>query len=980
MGGFFDFVEDIVDDVLDIVDDIIDVVADIGDFLFGWLIPDIPDMPDFEAMLNGDGLMVNKRNSNDSLPVIYGTRRVGGNIVWLAVSPDNQFLYMVIAICEGQVARFTELYIDDVLYATYTGSDSTYGTKQTILSSASASTTAPLAVSGLTLETDHPVYSGIETVEDVDTTHYLTNFAFFNGTDDGLNASGLTGLSELSSLGWTSAHAGKGIAHAVFKLKYNSDAFNSIPKINFVIRGKQILTDLSGSSYAYSANPALVLYDYLTSTRYGKGLSASDINTTAFTAAQNTCDTNVTPYTGASTEKLFECHTALGNKTKIIDNVKKVLSSMRAFFTFSGGLYTIKVEGTGSSVLSITEDMIIGSVNVTGENKQKKYNRVIARFDNAEKNFQPDEAIYPPSDETNVASAYKYATMLANDNDEELHFEMSMPCTVSPYQAEDMAELVLKRSRAGLQIAFNATSEAQELAIGDIFQITHSGLGFSANNYICMGITLQNNGSVGVKGLEYSADAYTYNTKLETASQPTTFLPDPRSVAAPVLVSITDTAVNVTEGNLNVIMTVTFRGTSDFFVDKYEVIYKKSTDSIYKTAGISSNQVREIPVESSVTYNVKVRAINALGYKSGYVAGDHYVVGFEDPPAQVTNFAIDYQDQTAVLSWTPSADLDLAYYHIRYSPDTAHSYPNTTVLVEKVSPPANSVIVPAKAGIYFIKAFDLLGHESTTETSVIGTISEFEGQVLAQTITEETAFSGSHSGTVAIDNILKLDSNGNFDSTSGNFDDAVGTFDQGSGVISTGTYTFANQISLGAKYQGRVSSFLNIDYLDYVNNFDSMSNLFDSVSGLFDSAGSTVDMDAKLLIATSDDNSTYTAFRPFQDGNYAFRYARFKINLTSNVSSATPQVNNCQVRLFMGDRTEKAQNIASGAGTKAVTFGNAFFAEPSVIIMAQNAAQNIQTAVTSKSATGFSVTFTNAGGSAQDITFDYVATGQGRAI
>ena len=45
-----------------------------------------------------------------------------------------------------------------------------------------------------------------------------------------------------------------------------------------------------------------------------------------------------------------------------------------------------------------------------------------------------------------------------------------------------MAELVLKRSRAGLQINFVATSEAQELAIGDIFQVTHSGLGFSANN------------------------------------------------------------------------------------------------------------------------------------------------------------------------------------------------------------------------------------------------------------------------------------------------------------------------------------------------------------------------------------------------------------------------------------------------------------------------------------------------------------------
>ena len=982
MGFIADAIEDVVGAVEDIVGGIGDVLGEIGDFLFGWLIPDMPDMSDFEAMLQGDGLMVNKRNSNDPLPVVYGTRRLGGNIVFLGTSSDNQFLYVVLAMCEGQVARFTELYIDDTLYATYTGSDSSYGTAQTISSLASASTSVPTNTSNLTIETDHPVYSGTEEEEGVETTHYLTNFAFFNGTDDGLNATALTGMSELSSLGWTASHNGKGISHAVFKFKYNSDAFNGIPKINFVIRGKLINTNLSGSTYAYSANPAYVLYDYLTSTRYGKGLSASDINATAFTTAAGICNTSVTPFSGASTEALFECHTALGNKTKLIDNVKKILSSMRSFFTFSGGLYTIKVEGTGSSVLSITEDMIIGGIKVQGEDKQKKYNRVIARFDNSEKNFQPDEAIYPPSDETNVGASFKYATMLANDNNEELHFEMSMPCTVSPYQAEDMAELVLKRSRAGLQISFNATSEAQELIVGDIFQITHSGMGFSTSNFICMGITLQNNGTVGVKGLEYSADAYTYNTKLQTPSQPTTFLPDPKTVNAPVISSVTSEAVNVTEGNLNVIMTVTLRNTPDFFVDKYEVVYKKSTASIYKSAGISSSTVREIPVESGVTYNVKARAINALGYKSAYVAQDHFVIGFSDPPTDVTGLSIDYQDEIAVLKWDTATDLDLAYYHIRYSPTTTDGYTDSIILIDKVSPPANSVIVPAKAGVYFIKAFDLLGHESLTAGSVIGTVTKFAGQNLATTITEETSFAGTKSQVVIEDDALVLagDEVTSFDSVSGNFDDRVGFFDEVDGFESTGTYTFANQISLGAKYQGRVSSFLNVDQVDRINSFDTSAGLFDSAQGLFDGSGSSPQMDAKLFISTSDDNSTYTAFTPFQDGNYEFRYAKFQLQLTSAVSSQSPKVNNAQVRLFMMDRTEKAQNIASGAGTKAVTFTDAFFAEPSVIIMAQNAAQNIQTAVTSKSATGFSVTFTNAGGSAQDITFDYVATGQGRAI
>ena len=76
-----DFVEDIVDDAIDFVEDVIDETLD---FLFGWLIPDMPEMPNLDELLAGDGILVNKRESNTALPVIYGTRKVGVNIVWLA--------------------------------------------------------------------------------------------------------------------------------------------------------------------------------------------------------------------------------------------------------------------------------------------------------------------------------------------------------------------------------------------------------------------------------------------------------------------------------------------------------------------------------------------------------------------------------------------------------------------------------------------------------------------------------------------------------------------------------------------------------------------------------------------------------------------------------------------------------------------------------------------------------------------------------
>ena len=1005
MGSIGDFIDDAIDTVTGVVDDVVDAVGDVigevidfaGDVVeevVSWIIPEVPELPemnlpDAEAgALGTQGLLLNKRASDTSLPLIYGTRRIGGNIVFIATSPDNQFLYLIMALCEGQVARFTELYIDDELYATFTGSDSTFGTKTLIesLSSGGSSTLVPSNTSNLSIETSHPAHVATEEIDGVETNHYLTNFTFFNGTDDG-HYYGIqnTSFAELSDLGWDASHLGQGICHAAFRFKYNSNAFNGIPKINFVIRGKLINTNLSGSTYAFSSNPAYILYDYLTGTRYGKGLSSSDIDTASFTTAAGVCNTSVTPFSGASSQSLFETHAALGSNTKILNNVQFLLSSFRGFFTYSGGKYTVKVEGTGSSAMTITEDMIISSIQVIGENKNEKYNRVIASFPDEDNNYQTMEAIYPPVDETNVASDFKYSTLLSSDNNQELHFNINLPSTTNFYQAEDLAELVLKRSRTGLRIQFVATSEAQELTVGDIFAITHTGMGFSAKNFLVTKVSLSVAGTVAISAVEYVASVYTYNTKIQQSDAPTTFLPNPKVVNAPTITSVTDELVNVTEGNINVIMTVTLRGTPDFFVDKFEVVYKKSTDSIYKTSGISSATVRQIAVESGATYNVRARSINSLGYKSSFVTEDHFVVGASDPPADVSNLSIDFQDQVAVLEWTPSTDLDLSHYFIRYTPVTSSAnYINTTLLVDKISPPANSVIVPAKAGTYFIKAVDLLGHESVTASSVIGTVSTFAGQNLQLTLTEETSFAGTKTDVVVSDGALFLQGqeNTNFDSVSGDFDDQGGFFDELDGFETSGNYLFANQFSLGAKYQGRVSSFLNVDMIDRVSSFDDAGGLFDSAQGNFDDASAAPQMDAKLLISTSDDNSTYTSFTPFQDGNYEFRFAKFKLELTSAVGHQSPKVNNCQVKLFMMERTDRQQNIVSGTSTsgKAVTFGTAFYAEPSVTIAAQDLATGDFFTITSKSATGFTIEFFNSSGSTISRTFDYVANGQGRAI
>ena len=91
------------------------------------IIPQMPDMPDLNDLLDNEGVLINQRASDAPLPIIYGTRKVGGSIAFIAVSTDNQFLYLVLALCEGQVEGMKELYIDEKLYATYTGSYSAFG-------------------------------------------------------------------------------------------------------------------------------------------------------------------------------------------------------------------------------------------------------------------------------------------------------------------------------------------------------------------------------------------------------------------------------------------------------------------------------------------------------------------------------------------------------------------------------------------------------------------------------------------------------------------------------------------------------------------------------------------------------------------------------------------------------------------------------------------------------------------------------------
>ena len=78
--------------------------------------PKEPEIPEPES-----GDLVNKDASDASLPIIYGERKVGGTRVFVStgtVSNGNKYLYICLAICEGEIESITDIQLNDIALAT----------------------------------------------------------------------------------------------------------------------------------------------------------------------------------------------------------------------------------------------------------------------------------------------------------------------------------------------------------------------------------------------------------------------------------------------------------------------------------------------------------------------------------------------------------------------------------------------------------------------------------------------------------------------------------------------------------------------------------------------------------------------------------------------------------------------------------------------------------------------------------------------
>lgn len=507
------------------------------------------------------GVLINKESNIEAIPVVYGTRRIGGTRVYMSTSQDesHKWLYCAIVLCEGEVESITNIEIDDKPYTDDNGDvipDSDFVKEFTLVyhevftgtdDQAEPNETNPAGGIQIIKEgmwtqgqpNDLVSFYGMKLPPEVGGTYDLNYAHEIDEQDDAANF-------RLS-----------GLAAICLRFEWNDDKnpfSGGAPKVTALVKGKKVYDPRkdesrygSGShrennpaTWEYSDNAAVCLRDYLTSERHGKDLTENEIDDLAFITAANDLDS----FLGQNDEPLFACNAVVDTDDKLFANIEKFLLNCRGFLPYTNGRYTLRIDQKVESqadVLTINEENIIGGIKVSGVAKEDKFNQIVVKFPDAALNYQPNNAVWPdpksdnPTKVANPAGGFyteaELSAIWVEQDGEVLVDEIDLDYVTDYYQARDLARLFARRSRVGMTCALTIDSIGIDLTCGDVVFINHQTPLWDVANATfaeSMGyfqvdeIGLKGDGTVDLKLIEFRNSLYDYDpAEPQVISNPT---------------------------------------------------------------------------------------------------------------------------------------------------------------------------------------------------------------------------------------------------------------------------------------------------------------------------------------------------------------------------------------------------------------------------------------------------------------------------
>jgi hypothetical protein len=509
--------------------------------------------------------------TDNKLPVVYGEAWVGGTIVDLSISQNNQELYYVIAISEVTNNGSDTITFGDVYYggkkcifeantATYNslglvttvsgnqiytnninsipanGTQITFANSGTptvyTISSVSAGeqndatitfTTTLVGVSaGNTIYSY--LYNGDATAivrglldESTGTTdnavdNKLKIYLYNNGSNSPANCLS-TAISIMQTSGlvyqWNETKLMTNTAFAIVHITYDSNAgLTGIQQTKF---------QLENSRY----EPGDCFYDYLTNTVYGAAIPDSQIDTASLTALDVYCagsfsytDSNDDP----ATQARFTFDGVLDTTRSIMDNLQSMASSCDCLIKYNeiqGKWGVITQTPVYTIALNLNDSNMVSTIQITPLDIAGSYNVVECKFPD---NSNQDAFNSSTFDLAQIDPSLLYPNEPVNKQ------SVSLPLVNNDVRAQYIATRMLKASREDLQVQVTINFQGIQLEAGDIVTITNANYGWTLKEFRVMKITedFESNGAVTAKLILTEFTASIYDDAPITQFQPST--------------------------------------------------------------------------------------------------------------------------------------------------------------------------------------------------------------------------------------------------------------------------------------------------------------------------------------------------------------------------------------------------------------------------------------------------------------------------
>lgn len=452
-----------------------------------------------QARAARSNVLINKQSNNDPVYVLYGLQRMGGTRIYVESSDGagdlagTNKLNFVIAMCEGEIGTVKEVFFNDTV----------------VWDSANGGTLTANSTGGFTLGGFISKYAPTITSN------------WYPGTTTQTADTSLQ--TSVGSSVWTSAHKLQGVSYFTMLLDADGEKYGGqLPTVTFVLEGKKILdvstlvdgdttSSLNSGNYTVGAqqNPADVLYDYLISDVFGKGLerdangaylAGKHIDLASFQQARTDC-------AAARSGSGYKINGFLQTEKQLFDNVGEILETCNGMLLFVDGKYQFRIrkKNEQSSLPSsriFTTDTIIGEIQLTLPDKSRKLNKATGIFNNPATKYNDDVVIF------------KSDAFAIEDNGSVLETQEDYTMITDSAQVLDLITQTVNISRAEQTVRFIAAHTALLLRSGDIIEIRHdefgwgTGSGQSQKFFRVQELTLTEDNTVEVT-------CTTYNSALE---------------------------------------------------------------------------------------------------------------------------------------------------------------------------------------------------------------------------------------------------------------------------------------------------------------------------------------------------------------------------------------------------------------------------------------------------------------------------------